>query len=185
MPSPDRTFLENVLLPELANLLREHDRVLFVGLDYYTTSYGAFFNKQEFHTIDVVCWRRVYSRNGIHKTQDLKTLTNAYPPNYFQLIIVNGIFGFGIDDSAGIAKSLKEASQCLRPGGYILVGWNPGRKSLPLSFDFIVPNLVRCAPLKKYGGVIDFITHQGDPHQYLFFTKSTNEEPQGKSYHLH
>ena len=172
MGSPDRAYLEKKIMPALSNLLAPDSNILFVGIDYYTTSYGRLFSKQRYHTIDIAMWRWVYARTCRHRTADLRTLSKTFPPSYFSGCLVNGVFGFGIDDEQGIKQAMDEVFLCLEPGGFLVVGWNPGRGGLPIQFPYRNDHLMLFNLIPGKGTSIDFQTDKGDIHQYLFYQKN-------------
>ena len=40
------------------------------------------------------------------------------------MIVANGVYGFGIDDRAGLGAAFAAARAVLRPGGTMVLGWN-------------------------------------------------------------
>lgn len=128
----DRRILEQVILPEYA---RRPDiaRVLFVGCASYTQTYSEIFRGREYWTIDPVASRRRYGSER-HIIDHLQNLGTHVQPGYFDLVVCNGVLGWGLNalDDANIAFAACHTH--LRPGGDLLLGWNdvaPRNRVLP------------------------------------------------------
>ena len=118
----DRRILEQVILPEYATR-PEISRILFVGCAAYTQQYGQFFPGREYWTIDPVARRRQYGSSH-HIVDTLQNLGNHVAPDYFDLILCNGVLGWGLNTPADADAALTTCYSHLRPGGELLVGWN-------------------------------------------------------------
>jgi SAM-dependent methyltransferase len=116
---PDRRFLERIFIPQLA-ADPTIKRVLFVGVAGYC-DYRDRFPNAEFTTIDP----QVTPEGRTHHIQDrLINLGQYYPMEYFDLIILNGVLGWGLNEMAEINGSLKVCHERLRIGGKLLIGLN-------------------------------------------------------------
>ena len=128
----DRRVLEQVILPDYA---RRPDiaRVLFVGCAAYTQRYGEFFTDREYWTIDPVAARRRYGSTR-HIVDTLQNLGSHVAPGYFDLIVCNGVLGWGLNARADADAALGACFTHLRAGGDLLLGWNdiaPRNRVLP------------------------------------------------------
>ena len=133
LATDDRRILETVIFPYILEAKELH-RVLFVGCDYYTSHYTRLFDAKEYWTIDKDPSRARYGAR-LHAALSLARLGERFPPSYFDVIVVNGVVGWGLDEPSEIRESFEAASEGLRMGGLLVVGYNdsPDRLSVPLS----------------------------------------------------
>ncbi|HEY6824557.1 MAG TPA: hypothetical protein VI195_08955, partial [Steroidobacteraceae bacterium] len=95
MDTEDRRVLEQIIFPYLASLA-DVRRVLFVGCDWYTRHYEpVFFPARTFWTIDPAPRARRFAGRQ-HIVDALENLPRHFDPDYFDLIICNGVYGFGL-----------------------------------------------------------------------------------------
>jgi len=118
----DRRILEQHILPEFARR-PEISRILFVGCAAYTQQYEQLFSGREYWTIDPVARRRRYGSSR-HIVDTLQNLGHYVAPDYFDLILCNGVLGWGLNTPADADAALTACYSHLRPGGELLVGWN-------------------------------------------------------------
>ena len=128
----DRRVLEQVILPEYA---RRADiaRILFVGCAAYTQRYGDLFGAREYWTIDPVPRRSQYGGRH-HIVDQLQNLGRHVQPAYFDLVICNGVLGWGLNTPAEAHQAFAACRTSLRAGGDLLLGWNdvaPRNRVLP------------------------------------------------------
>lgn len=127
---PDRKYLTSVIFPNLSSL--DPGRVLFVGCRSYTKSYEAFFQDSEYWTLEI---DPVHARWGArhHKIGDVRQADSLFAPGYFDLVCLNGVLGFGVDADNDQDTTFTALRRIMRPGSVLLVGWNEGRCSDPLT----------------------------------------------------
>ena len=53
-------------------------------------------------------------------------------PLFFEAVLLNGVFGCGVDRRAAMSKALRSIAAVLPPGGLLLIGWDHGRCCDPL-----------------------------------------------------
>ena len=130
---PDRHVLENVIFPALAER-EDMQRILFVGVDFYTRHYPGFFPGRDFWTIEINPDRARYGASR-HIVDSLENLGRHFEPESLDAIICTGVFGWGLDDRAGTETAIAECFECLRPGGLFVIGWSDfeGRRPVPLT----------------------------------------------------
>ena len=118
----DRRILEQQILPEYA---RRPDiaRILFVGCAPYTQRYGELFGGREYWTIDPVARRRRYGSER-HIVDTLQNLGSHGAPGYFDLIVCNGVLGWGLNTPSDADAAFDACFNRLRAGGDLLLGWN-------------------------------------------------------------
>ncbi|MEO8188380.1 MAG: methyltransferase domain-containing protein [Burkholderiaceae bacterium] len=118
----DRRVLEQVILPEYASR-PDISRILFVGCAVYTQQYDELFGDGEYWTIDPVARRRRYGSTR-HIVDTLQNLGSHVAPEYFDLIVCNGVLGWGLNTPADAEAALAACFKHLRAGGHLLLGWN-------------------------------------------------------------
>ncbi len=131
--SEDRKILDRKLLPWFA-ARNDVKKVLFVGCDSYTVHYKEYFLEDEYWTLEPDPLKKKFgSRN--HIIGQLEDLANYVSENYFDLIICNGIYGWGLDEKEAIEKAFTSCYNCLGNNGFLILGWNnlPERTLVPLS----------------------------------------------------
>ena len=139
-PQPDRRILNDVILPAiLANL--EYRRILFVGCAWYTRHYGEQFSERDFSTIDVD--ERVKKFGSQHHVVGSMTeLSRHFGMGSLDVLICNGVLGFGLDTVDGAEQAFREAYLCLRPGGLLVIGWDDVDGFRPVHLDDLAS--IRC-----------------------------------------
>ncbi len=100
----DRRVLEQVILPQYASR-SDISRILFVGCAAYTQQYGELFGGREYWTIDPVARRRRYG-GARHIVDTLQNLGSHVAPGYFDLIVCNGVLGWGLNSPADADAAL-------------------------------------------------------------------------------
>lgn len=130
--SEDRRVLEQVILPEYARR-STIKRVLFVGCAAYTKHYRQLFNQHEYWTIDPAPARSCYGSER-HIVDSLQNLGRHAPTAYFDLIICNGVLGWGLNAQEDAEAAFAACDRHLQAGGELLLGWNdiaPRNRVLP------------------------------------------------------
>jgi SAM-dependent methyltransferase len=122
--TPDRRLLEDRILPAYASR-PEIRRVLFVGCAPYTQHYEAVFGSAEYWTIDPRAHPRWGARR--HIRDRLERLGRHVAADYFDLIVCNGVLGWGLDQRADAEAAFAACHAALRAGGELVVGWNDVR----------------------------------------------------------
>jgi len=137
--APDRVLLDESILPKLA-ASSDYQRVLFVGCDWYTEHVALLFMAREYTTLEADPGR---ARHGArdHIVGRLGDLAVLRPGASFDLIICNGVIGWGLDDPDEIRRSLAVCAECLSPGGLLLLGWDDVPEKRPLPIEPLVESL--------------------------------------------
>lgn len=120
--SPDRRLLEDRLLPALAAAPTIR-RTLFCGSAAYTQHYEKIFRGGEFWTLDPHPRLRRYGARR-HIVDRLQNLLRNDVGGEFDLIVCNGVIGWGLDDARDIEDAMAACHLALRQGGCLLLGWN-------------------------------------------------------------
>lgn len=141
--SEDRTILENRVLPYY-QISAEHEAILFVGTDWPTAGYVRMFAHKSLTTIDYDEAKAPYGA-ARHIVGSVIEADRYFAPNSLDLIVMNGVLGWGLDDPADVEKTIAAFATCLRPGGHLIVGWND-TKSPRVSPLEGVPSIARFRP---------------------------------------
>ena len=123
---PSRRHLEAVMVPALA--AAGCRRMLFVGVQSYNL---PFYRACDAAGIDV--WSidsnptaSVYGAPRGHFTGDLRETAVLSAAPKFDVIIFNGIIGFGVNSAAAAIAALEAMARAAEPRALLLIGWNPG-----------------------------------------------------------
>lgn len=166
----DRAVLEQTILPWYAARF-DIRSVLFVGCDWYTRHYGSFFGDgRAYSTIDPDPWKARFGAR-LHHVAGLESIERLYAPGSLDLIVCNGVWGWGLDERADCEAAFNGCYETLRPGGHFLLGWNDleGRRPLPLD---------SLASLKRFRsetfeplGVARLLANPENRHTYDFYVR--------------
>lgn len=146
MHTADRAMLEQCILPYYA-ARPDMRSVLFIGVGWYTARYEALLATLRYTTLDID--PRV-ARHGSRQRHVVGSAVNAaemFEPGEFDLIVFNGVFGWGLNARTDVDAALRGFRQLLRPGGELLVGWNDVPRYRPFSFS-------SCEALKDFEPVV-------------------------------
>ncbi len=165
----DRRVLEKLIFPHYSSLPTVRT-VLFVGCESYTEHYDRCFLGQDYWTIDADPRRRKFGSRQ-HVVGRLEQLREYFTAGFFDLIICNGVYGWGLNLAADCETALSQSHACLADGGHVVFGWNdiPRWDPAPLSsirgfsnfIEYEVPTLG-----SKY------LTHTANRHTYRFLQKA-------------
>lgn len=165
----DRVLLEQTILPYYAERSDIH-RVLFVGTDWFTRRYESLFPDKEYWTIDANPWKQQFAGSR-HIVDSLQNLGRHFPTGHFQLIVCNGVFGWGLDGPEDCEQAFAQCFDCLSPGGLLLLGWNDQPPHCPFPVEQIGSiqrfHTVVFPPL----GVARYLANQVNGHTYDFYQK--------------
>lgn len=118
----DRIVLEQVIFPELQRDTRIHS-ILFVGCAWYTLHYPAMFRKKDFRTMEIDPTQAQYGA-AKHVVDSCEAIGSHFPRGELDCIILNGVFGFGLNTLEPFERTLQGIHDSLRPGGLFIFGWN-------------------------------------------------------------
>lgn len=168
MRTADRELLEGVVLPFFVQ--RGVERVLFVGTDWFTKHYERLFAGCSYWTIEIDPRRRKFG-SAQHVTDSLEHLDRHFSAGFFDLIVCNGVYGWGLDAPAACERAFQCCYDCLREGGVLVLGWNdaPEHRPVPLSS---IRSLARFARLEDSPfGAWRYVTETASAHVYDFYRK--------------
>jgi SAM-dependent methyltransferase len=170
--SPDRTVLTGTIFPALrgAGLLGGGAQVLWIGCRRYTAGYypeleagGAVCRTLE---LDPAAAR--FGNGARHTVGSLTELGKHFAPGSLDLILCNGILGWGVDSPADQQQAFREMAAALASGGWLLNGWNRGRHEDPLGAGLHGSALVPAGP----GTLPARIEVPGCTHVFDFYRKA-------------
>jgi len=174
LPTPlnttDRIDLEKIIFPQYSQDPGIR-RMLFVGCGTYTAHYQKlFFPRQDFWTIEP---DPAAARHGAqqHVIAPLEELERHFPENHFDLIICNGVFGWGLDRKEQLEAAFSQVHSRLRNDGHFLFGWDDVPRRTPVSLETI-SSLARFRqytfpPLRTWR----YVTDTPYRHTYAFYRK--------------
>lgn len=133
--NPGRIALVNEILPAYSKLA---GRILWIGCRRYTKNYGALLSAHggECWTTDIEPSHEKWGEPGRHFTCDLLKIDQLHPPESFDTLLCNGVFGFGVDTPEMQLTALQAMARVLKPGGRLLLGWNTDRLVDPTRMSF-------------------------------------------------
>jgi hypothetical protein len=130
-----RQYLTGSIFPALAST--ELKRVLFVGCKSYTAHYGKQLTQAaiEYWTTDIDPAAAIWGEKNRHITCDITKIHEACPPGWFDVVLLNGVFGYGIDEESEMNRAIEAIAQILRRDGMLLIGWNPKEVTDPTRLE--------------------------------------------------
>jgi SAM-dependent methyltransferase len=82
-----------------------------------------------------------------HRVGDLQKVGALYPSGYFDVALINGVFGWGLDTLDGQNDAVEGLARVLKPAGILMLAWNTDRSSDPTKLlaieRFFVPRSAR------------------------------------------
>jgi SAM-dependent methyltransferase len=171
MPPDRRLFVEEIL-PALA---REPgtDRILSVGVSWYTTGYPAAFPGKVFATIDIDPTRAEHA-GARHAVGDVRELAGHFPENEpFDLVLMNGVIGYGLDAPKAVDEGLRAVASRLRPGGTLVLGVNEEKPTHVDPASVAAFALFESRPLGRWsqGKVMVPVPFRERTHTFLFWRR--------------
>lgn len=127
---PDRVILTGTLLPAFTGFRR----TLWIGCQAYTPPYYATLESGggECWTLDLNPESAAWGREGRHVIGDLTQADTLFAPAFFDAVICNGIFGWGVNSLEERSKALAAMATILKPDGVLLMGWNNHKTDDPV-----------------------------------------------------
>jgi hypothetical protein len=164
---PSRRFIHQTLLPLLVGA--NCANLLFIGIQGYNRQIARTCRSLglTLWTIDVDPAAVRWGVPGRHIVGDVRTLDQQIAPGFFDAAIMNGVLGYGVDDPQGAEAAIRALATVVKPGGFVVVGWNPGRVSdyrdLAVARESLVP-----AQLGGLRASVEFPPDavQSHPHRY-------------------
>lgn len=131
--TPDRRLLEGTILPHYAG--REDVReLLFVGTRWYTQGYESLFVRQRYVTLEIDPAAARWGSRAEHVTGSAAEVAGFFTAGRFDVVIFNGVFGWGLNERSEVERAVRGFQIVLRPGGELVVGWNDVALRRPFPF---------------------------------------------------
>lgn len=169
MRNADRETLERVILPGYAGR-EDIRRVLFVGCEWYTRHYEAMLPGRTYVTIDPDPWKSRFGSQR-HIVAGLEELATHVQPASLDLILCNGVVGWGLDDLDDCERAFGACFDALRPAGELVIGWNDVGEHRPVdlaSLDALARfTRVAFAPL----GTAQYLANPDNRHFFNFYRR--------------
>jgi hypothetical protein len=166
---PDRIYLTRELIPAVA---RRGGKLLFVGCRRYTKNYPALFGAHgaDCWTIDVDLSVARWGAPEQHVVGDILDALDYWSPATFDTIVLNGVFGFGLNAMRDQDAALRVCRHLLTADGRLILGWNTDRCVEPSELSAVrshyqpssLSGLARHQAFAKSAHVFDTFT-VGDP----------------------
>ncbi|WP_295446155.1 class I SAM-dependent methyltransferase [uncultured Thiodictyon sp.] len=141
--SPDRALLIKSILPAFGqtSAVAFHKAILWIGCRRYTKNYYSLLEHggAQCWTLDLDPRVSQWGRAGRHVVGDILNLADIFPDIRFDVILCNGIFGFGIDTSSTQRRAAEAMATVITPGGWLLLGWNTDRIADPVQTQVMKP----------------------------------------------
>lgn len=170
-PSEDRSILECVIIPYY-QLSKEHQRIVFVGNDWYTQGYVRMFQRKWFMTMDPNPDRSQYGHPENNAVDFAGNLERYVEPGSVDALFLNGIIGWGLNELSAAEETFAAFARCLRPGAHLLIGWNDLVEHKPFALDDIKAlkgNFKR--RVFEPMGVEEYMIQNEWRHTYSFFER--------------
>jgi hypothetical protein len=169
MRTADRDTLEQVILPAYA--ARSDIRtVLFVGCAWYTGHYERMLPGRVYWTLDPDPWKKRFGARR-HIVAGLEDIGVHMAPASLDLILCNGVFGWGLDDRADCERAFEGCFDALRTAGELVIGWNDVPEHRPLELASLA-SLARFRPLQFEAlGAAQYLANAENGHVYNFYVK--------------
>jgi SAM-dependent methyltransferase len=170
METEDRRVLENIIFPYYLSDPNVKS-VLFVGCDWYTRHYQRFyFSNVDYWTIEPAAERRKFGAKR-HVVAPLENLDAHFSPQTFDLIVCNGVYGWGLNSREQCESAFAQCYSRLRDGGHLMLGWDdiPERTPVPLA-EIASLNRFRRHDFPSLGSW-RYLTDTPYRHTYNFYRK--------------
>jgi hypothetical protein len=169
LKTADRAVLESRILPYFAQDA-SFERILFVGCDWYTKGYARLFADKEYWTLEPNPNRRKFGA-ARHIVDVAQNVGRHFRPGALDAIVMNGVFGFGLNERQAVEATFAGLHVCLRGGGVFVFGWNDVRENRPFPPEEI-ESLKRFSPFvfPPLGSAHERV-NAANRHIYSFYTK--------------
>lgn len=172
----DRRYMTEQIIPAL--VCSKVKRVLFVGCKEYTAHYGKKFTRAgiEYWTTDIDPTVTLWGAKHHHIVGDITKIDEFCDAQSFDAVLLNGVFGDGVDDEASMNRAVKAIAHILRTNGIFLIGWRSDKKhATPMELEAVVDNF-RCDSVLQLPSTKTFPDNN---HVYNWLIK-TNEHRNGR-----
>jgi len=167
----DRKVLEQVIFPELLRSPK-YQRILFVGCAWYTLHYPSLFSDREFITMEISPEEARYGAKT-HIVDSCENIGNHFSAGSLDVVILNGVYGFGLNQLSAIERTLSATHRALKEDGLFVLGWN----DLPATAPYRIEQLEQWIPLEPFVfPPLNVSVYESDPknrHRFHFYRKDS------------
>ncbi|CAN5217443.1 class I SAM-dependent methyltransferase [soil metagenome] len=173
--SLDRRVLEDCILAHYAASVRPLS-LLFVGTHWYTRRYEALLAPHRFVSVDIDPRAERFGSRHRHIVGCASRLADHLAPGSIDIVIFNGVFGWGLHDRVVIEQAVGGFHDLLAEGGDLVFGWNDvaARRPMPVTelqaLKRFVPSTF--APLGRHCVEIP----GRNRHRFAFYRKLTGPD---------
>lgn len=128
LKSPNRVFLETSVFQYINQVYggrQPRSNGLFIGTDKRSWHYPKILDL-ELHTIDIESKKAFYGNHKHHIVGSATELERYYDPESFDVIIGNGLIGFGMNALEQCEQLLIGTASLLKNDGLLVLGFNDG-----------------------------------------------------------
>lgn len=169
----DRRLLQEKIMPWYASR-SEVKTVIDIGVEWYNASYYRYFPEADFYTIDFLPEMAKHGRDGFHHTMSVTDLRDQFEEDSVDLILCNGPIGWGLNTREDILKAMEEMARALRPGGYLVVGWNDREENRPGILPNEAAEIAGFVPhVLPSVGESSLLANEKTSHRYEFYQVAT------------
>lgn len=126
----DRNVLEQIIIPFVLSRF-EPETVLDVGREPYEAFYNEFFVGRELWTMDRDADRARFGAAN-HIIDDAASVRDHFPEDCFDFVLMNGVFGWGLNERGPIERAFAAIHTVLSPRGVFVLGWNDTPDLVPI-----------------------------------------------------
>lgn len=163
----DRNVLERKIFPWILSEF-EPKTVLDIGREDYQKFYNEYFIDRELWSIDFDPKRKKWGAKN-HIACDAADVGEKFEPEYFDVVMMNGVLGWGLNEPEKIEKAFAGIYKILKPGGFFLLGYNDW-----LDKPFVIEeieNLKLLEPIKFAPLDTECFKCVNGEHTYRFYKK--------------
>lgn len=168
----DRRLLEDVILRRYAER-PAGQRLLFVGTRWYTQHYERLLPGHCFLSMDIDPRAARHGSTQGHVTDCASRAQGWFEPCSFDVIVFNGVFGWGLDERAAVEATVRGFHRLLHDGGELVVGWNDVARRRPFAFGELEALQAYERFAFEPGGPLVLDVPGPNRHRYEFFRKPT------------
>jgi SAM-dependent methyltransferase len=166
----DRKLLEQIIFPEILRT-PQYQTILFVGCAWYTLHYPRIFGDRNFITMEISPEEAPYG-GPTHIIDSCEHIDRHFPSNSLDVIVLNGVYGFGLNQLPAIEQTLRCIYDTLAPDGLFIFGWN----DMPSTAPYEIERLTGLNAFEPYAfPPLATSIYESDPtnkHRYHFYRKS-------------
>lgn len=118
----DRDVLERIIFPYVLSYFKPK-KILDIGREGYQEFYNDFFKDRQLWTMDIDPAKHEFGSIH-HITDDVANLKKYFNNNNFDFILMNGVFGWGLNNEKEIQITFNAIYDILKSKGIFILGYN-------------------------------------------------------------